>query len=177
MKMIYQFKEGAHLSGDAQTVGERLDTIRARRGLTPENVVQDARSAKSPLHQYFEWDDLKAAQNYRIGQAGHLIRSVTIIMQEPESGQADLPAVELAMKPVTVRAFMPVHRSDGERVYESTAIALSDTEYRRQVLEQAHSELSAVARKYRELQELAGVVKAIDQVGEIISSERLTEGH
>ena len=38
--------------------------------------------------------------------------------------------------------------------------------YRRQVLAQAHTELGAVARKYRELRE---VVSAIDRVGQLLN--------
>lgn len=174
MAMIFKFKEGAHLSGDAQVVGERLDAIRGRNGLTPENVVQDAASEKSPLHSYFEWDDAKAAHRHRVEQAGHLIRCVTVVIEE-QASQSALPSIESTNKAVTIRAFMPVQRGDGERVYEATATALGDVEYRRQVLAQAHSELGAVARKYRELKELAEVVSALDRVGELLSSERLAE--
>lgn len=46
--------------------------------LTPEAVVKAARKPESPLHSHFEWDNGKAAFNYRIVQARTLIRSVWI---------------------------------------------------------------------------------------------------
>lgn len=46
--------------------------------LTPQNVVADARNRNSPLHDIFEWDDAKAADQYRLEQARELIRSVKI---------------------------------------------------------------------------------------------------
>ncbi|WCM88820.1 hypothetical protein [Acidovorax sp. NCPPB 3576] len=155
MKTVYQFKAGAHISGDAQAVGERLDQIRSKaNGLTPESVVADAAQPSSVLHPHFEWDDSKAAERYRLDQAGHLIRSVTVVFEEPEA----------SAPPRTVRAFLPVETGTGERVYESSVRAMNDGEMRAQVLKRAHAELSAVSRKWRELQELAGVFEALDQV-------------
>ena len=76
---------------------------------------------------------------------------------------------------VSVRAFMPVERrQDGARVYEATTTVMGDDEYRRQVLQQAHAELSTVAKKYQELKELADVLGAINRVGDLLSVERLT---
>lgn len=46
--------------------------------LTPDAVVQDAASKKSPLHDQFEWDDSAAAVKWRLAQARELIRSVRI---------------------------------------------------------------------------------------------------
>lgn len=46
--------------------------------LTPAEVVDAARNPKSPLHAYFEWDNDRAADAYRLGQARQLIRSVKI---------------------------------------------------------------------------------------------------
>lgn len=157
--MIYRFKEGARLPGDAQKVGERLAALEAAGRLTAEAVVMEARDAASPLHPLFEWDDAKAADRYRVIQAGHVIRCVTVVMerQQPEDS-----------KPI--RAFVPVTEGDESRRYVDTVRALGDADMRRQVLSQAHSELGAVARKYRELQELAGVVEAIDRVGELVKA-------
>lgn len=164
--MIYTFKPGSHLKGDAQPVGERLDALRKKKtGLTPAAVVADAKRPDSALHPFFEWDDSKAATKYRLEQAGHLIRCVTVTMDEPTQERV----------PTTFRAFLPVDRkADGESVFESTAEALSDADYRRQILGRAYSELGAVARKYRELKELTEVVTAIDRVGELLT-ERLPE--
>lgn len=169
MKPTYQFKIGAHISGDAQKVGERLEAIRIKNdGLTPTVVLNDARQESSVLHGYFEWDDSLAAEKYRLDQAGHLIRCVTVVYPdqklEADPRQISLESVPAVVEaPRSVRAFVAVKR-DGERLYESTERAMGDDEMRRQVLAQAHDELASVGRKYRELQELAGVFLALDQV-------------
>lgn len=174
MKTIFQFRDGCHLSGDAQVVGERLESIKAKRNaLTPELVLEDARQKKSPLHQFFEWDDDVAAEKYRLDQAGHLIRSVqvTFIDVEPQQErQISLSAIPAApaLDPKPVRAFLPIKGDSGQRSYVGTREAMGDPAMRRQVLERAHSELDQVSKKYRELQELSGVFEALDKVGEII---------
>jgi hypothetical protein len=159
--VIYQFKEGAHLKGDAQAVGERLEAIRAKAGLTPEAVITDAASSKSVLHPLFDWDDTSAAHKYRLEQAGHIIRCVTVVTEPDETDTKDRQ----------FRAFVPVSVG-GRRSYEATMTALADDDMRKQVLSQAYAELGAVARKYRELKELTEVVGAIDRVGELLSEAR-----
>lgn len=155
--MIYQFKQGAHIKGDAQAVGERLAALEAKGKLTAEGVLRDAKSERSVLHPYFEWDDCKAAHKWRVEQAGHLIRSVTVEVEQQEQEE-----------PRSIRAFLPISGDGETKSYVPTLIALGDVEMRRQVLAQAHSELGAVARKYRELKELSDVVQAIDRVGELL---------
>lgn len=174
MKTIFQFRDGCHLSGDAQAVGNHLERIKDQaKTLTPEIVLEDARNQKSPLHKFFEWDDSKAAEQHRLHQAGHLIRSVQVTFidsEPPQERQINLSAIPDAPKPAPrpVRAFLPVKSDGGERSYVGTREAMGDPAMRRQVLERAHSELDSVARKYRELQELSDVFKALDQIGEII---------
>ncbi len=78
--MIYQWKDGAHKSGDAQAVGSQLEAIRIANGggLAPRDVVVDARKEDSPLHKFFVWRDPVAALKYREVQARELIRSIVV---------------------------------------------------------------------------------------------------
>jgi hypothetical protein len=58
---------------------EAIKELEDRYGrLTPEQVVDEAKDAKSPLHQFFDWDDSSAALSWRIEQARELIRRVKI---------------------------------------------------------------------------------------------------
>lgn len=174
MKTVFQFRDGCHLHGNAQAVGERLEAIKTQDNvLTPELVLEDARKKKSPLHKFFEWNDGIAAERYRLDQAGHLIRSVQVTfidVEPPHERQINLSAVPAApvASPRPVRAFLQIMSDAGARSYVGTKEAMGDPAMRRQVLERAHSEMTAVGRKYRELQELSGVFEALDQVGEII---------
>jgi hypothetical protein len=48
--------------------------------LTPAAVVEAARPARSPLHDYFNWDDRAAAASYREEQARNLIQSYRYVV-------------------------------------------------------------------------------------------------
>lgn len=62
-----------------QSVNEHLIALHAKHGtLTPELVVEDARSKNSPLHGLFEWDTKKAALAHWHDVARALIRNVRV---------------------------------------------------------------------------------------------------
>jgi hypothetical protein len=56
--------------------------LEKRGRLTPRDLVDAARDPSSPLHSEFEWDDGKAADDWRIEQARRLIRSVKVMVDE-----------------------------------------------------------------------------------------------
>jgi len=148
----YAFKEGSRLSGDVEKVGRRLEVLHRRYGhLTPDIVVDDASSQRSPLHQYiWKESNTEAAHQRRIALAEHLIRSITVV-------------IESESEPKSIRAFVVIEKK-GEAQYIDTEVALSDQEMRRQVLSRALSELNALRRKYADLKELASVFAAIDKL-------------
>lgn len=77
----YMWRPGARLRGDPQVVGELLDELTERHGgqLRPGQVLKAATAKGSPLHDYFEWNDKRAANKYRLSQAGDLIRALCIV--------------------------------------------------------------------------------------------------
>ena len=149
--MIYQWREGARFSVDAQKAGNELERIRTKHNgrLEPDWVVHAAKSDKNPLHGLFEWNDTVAAQNYRVSQARHVIRSIEVVIEEAE-------------RPKPVRAFVSVVR-DRDQSYTSVSHAMSDPELRKQVLRTALKELEAWRHRYAELVELATVFAAIEE--------------
>jgi len=149
--MIYKWKQGSRLDISAQVAGEELERIRVRNNgrLESAMVVEAARDESSPLYPAFEWDDQKAAHNFRVGQAGYIIRSVEV---EVEQSQRSEP----------IRAFVSVVR-DEDRSYTSVSHALADPALRQQVLQSALRDLVAWRDRYAELTELAQVFAAIDE--------------
>lgn len=149
--MIYRWKEGARMGADAQSAGDELERIRTRHNgrLEPEWVVHEAKLARNPLHDLFEWDDNVAAQNYRVDQARGIIRSIDVVVEEVE-------------QPKAVRAFVSVVR-DRDRSYTSVSHAMSDPVLRKQVLADAWAALEAWRKRYAELDELAAVFAVIDE--------------
>lgn len=71
-------------------VGRVLSNLPA---ITPTLIVETARDRKSPLHKYFEWDDSKAAHEYRLTQARFLVVSIGIETQDGEREQAFVSVV------------------------------------------------------------------------------------
>jgi len=160
--MVYRFKDGAHLPKglQPQEVGERLASIREGdgAGFTPESVLADAASEASPLHPAFTWDDAQAAAERRLEQAGHLIRSTIYVHRDEETGEER-----------EVRAFFPVIvRGVQESRYLPIYAAMSDDDYRQQVLERGLGDLLALRRKYQDIQEFARIFAAIDKVAKVI---------
>lgn len=60
------------------TIAAELRRLERNGRLTPQRVVEAAKSKKSPLHEFFEWNDVVAAEAYRLDQARALIRTVGI---------------------------------------------------------------------------------------------------
>lgn len=148
----YGWRPGSRIGIDAQAAGKELAQIeRKEGGLSPEAVVERARSDNSALHGHFEWDDAAAAEQHRLSQAGELIRAIVVDVSRSNTEPA---------KPT--RAFVSVEREDS-RAYVSTVTAMSDAALRKQVLERAWNELLAVRRKYADLRELAAVFQVIDR--------------
>ena len=155
-EIVYRFHESARLSPelDPQVVGERLASLRQNgHGFTPEAIVDDARPESSPLHLAFTWDDVVAAERQRLAEAGYLIRHVVTIVHDDERDETR-----------QVRAFIPVEMADIEDDlrYVSMEVAMTNPDYRAQVLGRALGEMIAFRRKYQDFEELARIFKAID---------------
>ena len=155
--MVYQWKDDKiEYSIPASVVGREFEKIEKRDGgLTNKNVLDAARPVKSPLHKAFEWDDAKAAEAYRLTQAGAMIRNLTIVVEEPEMKEAK-----------TVRAYVNISEKR-EGVYVNIISSLSEKSSREKLLSDALKELSAFQRKYQTLSELAEVFKAISEVEKV----------
>lgn len=61
--MVYEWKEAAQIKADAQKAGEMLEILEKTVGITPKNLVEANRDESAPLHNEFEWNDTKAAEN------------------------------------------------------------------------------------------------------------------
>lgn len=150
----YLWKPKVQVPVEAQVAGEELERIRvAHNGrLTQQDVVAEARDKANPLHKAFEWNDKRAATEYRLSQAGYIIRSITVAT-ELEGDKETAP----------VRAFVNVLRDD-DRSYTSVAHAMSDTELRAQVIARAWKELEDWKARHAELVEFARLFSVIEDM-------------
>lgn len=112
--------------------------------LTARLLVDVARDPEHPLHHRFDWDDTKAAEKWRLEQAGALLR-VTY---------APIPG-----KPRDMRAFMAVRGDDAPTSeYVPTEEALTDEFTRSLLIRQFDREWKAFKRRYSDLVEFADLI-------------------
>ena len=140
------------MSSKYNRVKAELDKLAVDGKLTAQAVVDAAREESSPLHGYFEWDDNKAANEYRLLQARKLIR---VVVQ---------PCEPLDNQPMHVYQSLVTDRVVPGGGYRTTEAILSTEAWRNTLLEQAKRELISVRNKYASLTELAKVWTAIDTV-------------
>ena len=153
--MVYKWN-GVAYSVPATVVGKHFEKIEKKYGeVNSQNVLESARSEKSPIHNLFEWDDSVAAEQYRLNQAGLLIRNLQVEVESDEREN------------IVCRAYVNVSEQKmGSYVRVDTAFQSEDT--KEIVIRQALQELKAFEKKYQNLMELAEVFSAIDTVMENI---------
>jgi len=121
--------------------------------LTAEAIVSEARNRRNPLHQDFEWNDGKAAEKFRLQQAGDMMRALRIEYLT-DRGQK-----------VNTRLLINVAETkDSGTSYHHIKVVLSDREMRERAVDAALARLLAVKREYEHLKELADVFRAIERV-------------
>lgn len=88
MEQIYNWKmKGLAKGVDPSIAAQELQRLQSVYGiLTPEIIVNESKSPDSVLHPVFEWDNKKAAFNYRLQQARVLLNNIKInIISDGES--------------------------------------------------------------------------------------------
>lgn len=138
---------------DARIVYQEFERLKGRQGdnLTPETVLESARSPRSPLHQYFDWNNTSAAEKWRLKQSRQLIQEVHVIIS-----YEDRPDIR-------TRAIVSVVKPSGKTL-EAIEDVMGDDEYQQQLLSQALAELNVFRRKYSHLRLLSGVLREADRV-------------
>lgn len=145
----YKPAKGSHLTPEqAQRYGEALHAIEEENNgqITPTLIIENAKSESSPLHDYFEWDDKRAACEYRLFQARYLARSIA-----------------LEVNSVPTRAFQFVIENN-TNVYTSASRVFSTEDLRKQVIARALKELEGWKARYSQYQEFSKIFAAIEEV-------------
>lgn len=135
----YIARPGSHLSNaDASRIGKFLDRTFGEGIFTPEQVVEAAQPAKSPIHGDFTWEDSEAATKYRLYEARRMIGAVMLV-EERESEQL----TSRAYHHVITRNF-PERKSG----YVGERVVWASPELSGQVIERAKRELTAWNARY-----------------------------
>lgn len=143
--MIYQWKSGARIKGDAQIAGEMCNQLESEGRLNAQTLVDVNRPEDAPLHNSFEWNDSIAGEEWRKYQARNIIHSLVVM---PEN------------KSVETRAFFKL--SSVQNNYDSVHTIIQNEDKNAQLLRDAEKELRSFQVKYRGIKKLESVVEAID---------------
>ena len=128
---------------------QELEEIRRRHHglLRPPDVVAFARDPKSALHGRFQWDDSKAAHQYRLWQARELIECHVVVLK------ADTDPI---------RAYVSLRDERRNRGgYRHVVDVMTDASMRKRFLAEALDEAERWQARYARLQELAPIFNEI----------------
>jgi hypothetical protein len=113
--------------------------------LFPQDVVREAKAINNPLHNYFLWDNNKAAHAYRLEQARALIR----VCVQYVAGTDEKTQVWVSLR--------EDRKSEGG--YRTLVSVMSEPRLRQQLLQEAMEELLRFEQKYKNLKILANIFK------------------
>ena len=115
--------------------------------LTAADVVKAAKPKRSVLHEFFTWDDTKAARLYREEEGRHLIRRVRVrVIEEEECSPA-------------TRAWINVE--DDERSYQPVEVVVASPDLRAQTVQRLRVELTTLRHRLDDFEEFAEVSASI----------------
>lgn len=114
--------------------------------LTPQAVVDEAKSPTCLIHDMFDWNDMSASEKYRLGQARKLIKEVTITYENKEIHSYQNVLLKI--------------RNQQVQGYASTVNILQNDDLRKQVIAKALQELLYWQAEYAKYKELADLVDA-----------------
>jgi len=120
--------------------------------ITAETVLKAASSKKSCLHDMFEWDDSRAAQQYRLQQARILINNIDIVFIS-ENEEQTVPAYEIirneqGQEYKNVETFTT---DEVEQVKQNTIAALSGLKRKLAIYKQFNSVVGHLNKALEEL--------------------------
>lgn len=130
--------------------------------ISPALLVEEARHPSSPFHEYFTWDDEEAGEQYRLIQAGQLIRK----------WKGSVIRINSDTKTIKIESMRRVQSPQGQRTkggasYQTVEEIMADPVKREDMLRTVLKELSAYRKRYAELIALADVWRAIDDAIEL----------
>ena len=150
--MVYSWKEGTRYKTDPNIAGAVCAKMELAGTLTASNLVEASRPKDAPLHKEFEWNNTKAAEEWRKHQARNIIHSLVLVTEPGTDSES-------------VRAFFKIETRSNN--YESIVAIVRDENKYESLKAAALRELKVFQRKYHTISELGKVFAAIDELEEI----------
>lgn len=160
----YAIHAGAFGKATLETALAVFAKLEARDGcVTAKALLQAARPKTASLHDEFEWDDSIAGEQFRLAQAGRILRHIDVVLRTTTSSTGRAPPTYVE---VTTRALPYVGATtltpDG--AFVNVQRMLKTPTLRTAWLDQAKAELASFRTKYSVLSELNAVMEAIEKV-------------
>lgn len=147
--MVYKWKSISGIKADPQKAALQFEELEKTVGLTAQNLLDANRDPDAILHNEFEWDDTVAAEQYRVHQAGQIIRMLCVETESNPDVSSSTP----------IRAYF---QTSENKSYEHISVILKNESKYQEMLSRAYSELKTFQRKYEKLSELKPIFDAID---------------
>lgn len=141
MESLYEGIDAEKCANEIMEIGDKTKT---------REIYERAKDPTSELHKCLEWDDTKAAENYRLVQVRNVTAHLYIQFPKRNENEPDRPPLRLFHKVNEESAYMPI-----------TKIIKKEETYQA-LLQQAYSELRAFKAKYSTLEELREIIDLID---------------
>lgn len=140
-----------------QAIEKRLAAIAKLHGgrLTPDDVVEDARSPSSPLHDQFDWNDAEAAAKWRISQARELIRSVKVV-------------INVETKEISTVRYVRDPTAGQEQGYVEVAKIRTDADLAREALAAEVRAANALVQRAKSLADALGLSVELQMIEESV---------
>ena len=154
MEKIYKARMGAPFKPEeAQVIGKILNKIEEENGkIVPKALVDESKDTSSPTHRFFEWNNTKAAEKFRLHQAKNIINHVEI----------EIVSAEVPGGTIRLRAFQPIVIG-GKRGYSASANVVSNEDYARQVVDRLVNMIEGRTRELQAFEQYVWVAKLLNR--------------
>lgn len=138
--------KGWKFNADAEKCYRELESL--GKSYTPQEIVEFARDPNTELHKCFEWDDSKAAENWRKQQARYVCCSISVVTDDKEK------------EPVAYRL---IQHDECSRSYQNIVVTVRNRDQYSELLQMAKRELNSFKERYRSIVELESVIDEIER--------------
>lgn len=120
--------------------------------LTPKDIVREAASINSPIHNWFDWSDDSAGEKWRMHQARMLLNSIKVKIMYEKGAKEYRQYLNVNVKQ---------NGKKSQRYYVNIDEVRQVPDMKQQILQRALSEAAYWKRTYQDYMELENIFNAI----------------
>lgn len=157
---VYRATQGIS-DEQAAIVGPILEQMAEEGRSSPHDILAAAQPDTSPLHEFFEWDDDKAAYQHRLWQARHLARSYRVEIVE---------VTDTSRTVFSAPGLVSIQLTPTERSYKTFEQVLDNREWLEQAVADAERRIKYWRDRFKEyrhvgaFERLEPVFEAVDRI-------------